>query len=213
MSKDPFALDGYEIEAKKEEKSNLPTPNNFYYLNIMRSILNINNRDKLIINHDKSANSARLILDGFGMESLVQAYADDVPDEQICSYLHIKPSQLKSWIAMSQQRISILSRLKDIKRATKVDNIIDETLDYSIGEINDKADEALEKLKLDAMKMRSKLALDLDTKTRGKDQAESPNLPVVNLGLQVLVGSDTDKTIVKTAKPVIPGVVSFENHE
>lgn len=199
---DEFSVPGDPSTARLKETSH----NTGLAAMRITDILSEKNRDKLLINHNGSAKSARHILDGFTIENLVSAYAEEFTNEDVCRYLRIKPSQLKSWLAMSQQRMAIISRLKDIMRSQKVDDAIDDSLDYEVGDVFDKADEAMEKLKLDCIKMRSKNALELDKRSRGADNSDGGSLPVVNIGLSVNNNNLGGKSL-DSVKPVIPGVV------
>lgn len=200
--KDPFDLpDNPAGEHKRTIKSKSLS------VDPMKQVLSTEDRDKLLTNHESlNPRTAKQVLDGFSIERLIECYAEGINDDIVCKYLKIRPGQLKSWIAMSQQRISIIKRLQDIMRSQKIEQIVGESLDYEIGEIFDKADAAYESLRLDAMKMRSKVALDLDSKSRYKDESDGGSLPVVNLGLQVNISKE-GKSSLDSVKPVIPGVL------
>lgn len=200
---DPFDLPG---DPAGEQKKSLPSKN----LSVVgiKTILSVDDRNKLLINHgENSSRTAKHVLDGFTIERLIDCYAEGIDDDTICKYLKIRPGQLKTWITVSQQRVALIKRMQDNLRSQKINQVVGQALDYEVGQVFDKSDAAFEKLKLDAMKMRSKTALDLDARTRVKEDGNSGSLPTVNLGLQVNVDPGTGESKVETVRPMLPGIL------
>ena len=184
-------------------------PISITHIRALKEILNPKDKEKLLINHDSGDfNSTKNVLDGFGIDRLIECYAEGMTDEVISNYLKIRPSQLKRWITVSPQRVMLIQRLQDIMRSQNINTIIGEALNYEIGEVLDRADAAFESLRMDAMKMKSKAALDLDARARIKDQGSGESLPVVNLGLQINIGADDAAVGLSKATAVIPTIIS-----
>lgn len=192
--------------ARETLKSSAPTQSSAR--DIMMVILPAKERDKLLVNHNQNSGaSAQQILEGFGMESLIDAYAEGLTNEDVCRYLKITPGQIKSWLAKSTQRMALVAQLKDIMRASKVDKTLDDAMDYQVGQVHDKHDAALEALKINAMKMKTGVALNLDQRSRGQENGDGTTLPVINLGLSVNVNQQSTSEALDHATPIIPGVV------
>lgn len=202
----PFDMEGsFQGEVSNE------LPVSIEHHRILKDILPPESRDKLLINHDSgNLNSSMAVLDGFGIENLIECYAERMSDETISNYLHIRPSQLKRWIAMSTQRLAMVQRLQDILRSQNINTVIGESFNYKIGEVFDKASAAMESLRMECMKMKTKTALDLEGRARVKDPSDGPSLPVVQLGLQVNVNNGDSKSSseILDAKPILPGIIS-----
>lgn len=177
------------------------------HLRALKEILPEKERNQLMTNHDSgNAESTRQVLEGFGIDRLIECYAEGMKDEVVCSYLNIRPAQLKRWIASSPQRMVMIQRLRDIMRSEKVRGIIDETFDYEIGQVFDKASASYESLRLNAAKMKGSTAMELEARARMKEQGDTSSLPVVNIGFQLNLDGSKGEQIDK-AVPVIPSIV------
>lgn len=204
---DALDVEGSPVGDLKTERGDMPTFRSATKL--MEYIMSPADKAKLLFNHTpNSSKSAKQVLDGFSIERLIECYAEGLSDEQVCRYLKVRPGQLKSWVALSQQRMNIISRLQDIMRSQNINQVIGEALDYEVGDVFNKADAAFENLRMSAMNLRSKVALDLDGRSRTKDTSDGGSLPIVNLGLQVNVSNGGGKTSLSKVKPVLPGILS-----
>lgn len=206
LEMDPFALPE-DIDQEVEDQ-NLPPIGQRKHQNLskkeaMLEILSYNDRRILLHNTNGTQASAKHVLDGFNIERVIEAYANGLTDEDICSFLKVKVSQLKTWLAMSQTRTQLVSRLRDIMRSQKVNDVIDASMTYEVERVYDRADEAYERLKLEAVKLRTRTAMDLDARSRSKEEAEQKQLPVVNLGFVINTADQPDEAK-KSAVVVLP---------
>lgn len=207
---DPFGFGIPEVKkgVEQEERRKLTSTEK----NALAEVLPQDDRDKLLINHNiADNNSAKNILEGFGIERLIECYAEGITEEAVCQYLNIRPAQMTRWITISPQRIVMLQRLEDIKRSQKINTIIDETLNYQVGSVVDKASAAYESLKMDCQKLKSKTALDMEARARMKEQGQESTLPVVNLGLQVNVNTRKEDGSLSQAVPVLPVIAGSQD--
>lgn len=209
VNEEDYQAHPFDMEGSPQGDVSTNIPVSIEHHRILKEIMPPESRDKLLINHNSGDSSSSMaVLDGFGIDNLLECYAERMSDETVCSYLQIRPSQLKRWIATSTQRLAMVQRLQDILRSQNINNVIGDALEYETGEVFDKASAAYEALKMDAMKMKSKVALDLEGRARVKDPNDGPSLPVVQLGLQVNVGSNQrdDSNEIFEAKPMLPSI-------
>lgn len=197
----------FDLEEVPEGEAQVPTT--LVHDRVLKEILPEDKKDQLLINHDTGDfSSSKNVLDGFTIERLLECYAEGITDEVISKYLTIRPSQLKRWIAMSTQRMVLIQRLNDIIRSEKVNSTITTSLDYEPGKVFDKQDGQYQSLLLDAVKMKFKGALDLDSRSRIKDATDERALPIVNLGLQVQINNNGGEEGSPNIVPVIPTIVA-----
>ena len=205
----PTVFDSLE-EPQGEVKDNVPTL--VSHKRALMKILPDTDRKNLLSFHDPADfNSSNKVLDGFGIDRLLECYAEEIGDETIARYLNLRPSQLKRWIAISDARIISIKKLKHIMRSKNIDKTVDEGFDFQPGEVYDKETGMFENIRLGAMKMKVKLATDLEAKSAVVDNAEAKNLPIVNIQFNLktdVTEGDTLEDI--QIKPVAPFITHSE---
>lgn len=171
---------------------------------VLKRIFSEAERNTLIETYSHSFEN---LLEEFSMDRFVECFLSGVPVDVIAAYLGLRPSQLRSWLLLSPERLLCFQRAKDMLRSGEVDDTLDQAIRYKPGMINDPVDKARELLKLEAMKMRTKVATHIDDRSRIKDRSEEPSLPMVNLGVQINLDSNS-KAEVKDieARPVMPKI-------